>query len=925
MEALLEGFSSRIKTKVREDFKMLLCDPSACSSEHLNLLHKLLLDDRGQLNAATWKDYLHTIMERGTDSTPQILRLVNKALELLDEDEHRNNPDFVSIHLYSIQLYADTDIMTALSQFDYLMKRKIGKTNSSLYILWSKLIIKNGENDGVDLKGAAAEVLVQGLTRNAQPQKEHLLSLLKEISPEDAHNYINSRAATEYGDEGKNSVSADRNDKEIEYNDENNKSPKSTNSIQRRRSMRLTCASGDTADSSHCTTSSVGSKRRTGLSSLGKLGAVSKCARVVRGKDKADDSDEDVDNKDSANTITSDNEDEDTVRMQTRTTNGEAGNTSPRSDTYHVDAVENINVVCSPSSTIEQNQRMHRTPGSTTATTHTINITEGHTHGSLNSSTNSSLSSTSSNSSASANAGATTTTSTTKSTAAKKQKADLSKYVDDNLRNFDANVLLRRNVSKDSSSNNKSDRKIVFARTFAPKVQTHVPSFAAAASTTNNDNGSNANTPSTNVTNSVKKTEGSTRAGQLAAGTGGFSAYTSSMIDTSVLLDTSIMDTSLDSTIQNGVGNTTLNNTETLTIVAPVSSEDNANDAPMSSLDMSVTMTMNEATAIVRLAQVQSQQASLTSLLQYGGKKNTVVASSGTSTLSSAVEESGISFKTTGGLRPVSSTNHIPSTSISQSTERRVSFAGGSDEAKAKDSVSSSSSISMFDPSKNSITFQGKHYNRIGVLGKGGSSCVHRILDSNGSIYAYKKVNVTGIDDSDTVFDSYANEINLLQRLKGSVHIIELIDAEINRDDMYIAMVMEAGEVDLSKVLKDRQTSLAAKYPPIPLNGTATNNSSIPIGQPFMNPFFSRMVWQEMLEAVDYIHENRIVHGDLKPANFVFVKGHLKLIDFGIAKAINDHTTNIYRDSQIGTINYMAPEAIAPAQDICGQGSDERA
>jgi hypothetical protein len=41
----------------------------------------------------------------------------------------------------------------------------------------------------------------------------------------------------------------------------------------------------------------------------------------------------------------------------------------------------------------------------------------------------------------------------------------------------------------------------------------------------------------------------------------------------------------------------------------------------------------------------------------------------------------------------------------------------------------------------------------------------------------------------------------------------------------------------------------------------------------------------------------------LKPANFVFVKGHLKLIDFGIAKSFSSDTTNIYRESQIGTVS----------------------
>jgi len=40
-----------------------------------------------------------------------------------------------------------------------------------------------------------------------------------------------------------------------------------------------------------------------------------------------------------------------------------------------------------------------------------------------------------------------------------------------------------------------------------------------------------------------------------------------------------------------------------------------------------------------------------------------------------------------------------------------------------------------------------------------------------------------------------------------------------------------------------------------------------------------------MLEAVQVIHEKRIVHGDLKPANFVSFRGVLKLIDFGITQS----------------------------------------
>ena len=61
-----------------------------------------------------------------------------------------------------------------------------------------------------------------------------------------------------------------------------------------------------------------------------------------------------------------------------------------------------------------------------------------------------------------------------------------------------------------------------------------------------------------------------------------------------------------------------------------------------------------------------------------------------------------------------------------------------------------------------------------------------------------------------------------------------------------------------------------------------------------------------MLEAVGVIHDEKIVHSDLKPANFVLVKGRLKLIDFGIANAIANDTTNIQRDNQVEPL-YIHP------------------
>jgi len=101
---------------------------------------------------------------------------------------------------------------------------------------------------------------------------------------------------------------------------------------------------------------------------------------------------------------------------------------------------------------------------------------------------------------------------------------------------------------------------------------------------------------------------------------------------------------------------------------------------------------------------------------------------------------------------------------------------------------------------------------------------------------------------------------------------------------------MEVGELDFNTLLKSRQSS--------------------PEGAR-LDPVFIRYYWKEMLECVQAVHERNVVHSDLKPANFVLVQGRLKLIDFGIANAIQtEMTVNVHRETQIGTPNYMSPESL---------------
>jgi tRNA A-37 threonylcarbamoyl transferase component Bud32 len=91
-------------------------------------------------------------------------------------------------------------------------------------------------------------------------------------------------------------------------------------------------------------------------------------------------------------------------------------------------------------------------------------------------------------------------------------------------------------------------------------------------------------------------------------------------------------------------------------------------------------------------------------------------------------------------------------------------------------------------------------------------------------------------------------------------------------------------------------------------------------GSESLTPQETLEIVTQVCQAMQYAHDNGVVHRDIKPTNIlVNAEGTVKIADFGLAKlcSVGDPTTQLTQTQQVfGTPRYMAPEQIESTREV---------
>lgn len=182
---------------------------------------------------------------------------------------------------------------------------------------------------------------------------------------------------------------------------------------------------------------------------------------------------------------------------------------------------------------------------------------------------------------------------------------------------------------------------------------------------------------------------------------------------------------------------------------------------------------------------------------------------------------------------------------------------------------------------------------------KGGMALVYKGTNAAGFSRAFKLVRPDKATNSTRLCQQFLKEIKLQSRLDHP-NIIKILDAFAHTDQSgksFTVLEMEwLNGMDLQRYIDEKANK-------------GIDEDSV------------KKILSQVINGIEYAHNNNILHLDIKPSNlFITNEGHVKIIDFGIARVVGDNAQIIEGAEKLtkvtetgestfkGTLAFSSPE-----------------
>jgi len=173
-------------------------------------------------------------------------------------------------------------------------------------------------------------------------------------------------------------------------------------------------------------------------------------------------------------------------------------------------------------------------------------------------------------------------------------------------------------------------------------------------------------------------------------------------------------------------------------------------------------------------------------------------------------------------------------------------------------------------------------YRVLSHIADGGMASVYVALDQRLDREVALKVMRSSLAGDETFVTRFRREARSAARLSHP-HVVAVYDQGEDGGDMFLAMELVNGHT-LRQVMQDE--------------GPLTPRAALDILDP-------------VLQALASAHAAGLIHRDVKPENVILREdGTVKVADFGLARAVSNHTSTSQTGVLLGTVAYLSPEQV---------------